>query len=94
MIAEHFGVACSSQCELVLALGTLINKANLVPLAHRLANDRDRSAVRLAQAISEMPAEDAELLSRLTLQRSGIWIEQSKQDSRRLDDIMQLSFEK
>jgi hypothetical protein len=72
MIARHFGLPCSLRCETVLALGLLLRPDSLVPTAHRLANDGELSAVRLASGLRDLPPEEAQILSRATLERAGI----------------------
>ncbi len=80
MIAQHCGVCCSQRCEMVLALSMIVQPQHVVLLAHRLANDRNMSAVRLAQALDELPLEEAQLLSKATLERAGIFISAALSD--------------
>ena len=67
MIASRFQQSCSSRCELVLALTCLQDPGNLVAVASRLAGDRDRTAVHLAQQLMALPIEESKRLSLQTL---------------------------
>ncbi|MFN8389856.1 MAG: hypothetical protein U0136_06170 [Bdellovibrionota bacterium] len=72
MIAKLFGVDCSPRCETVLALAKVLGARTVVPLAYRLANDREQSAIRLARGLDELPNEEARVLSLATLHRAGV----------------------
>ena len=67
MLSSVFGISCSRRCEQLLALAFIKDPRSVVAVAHRLANDAELSAVRLATALCELPADRALLLARETI---------------------------
>ena len=68
MIADYFGIVCSKRCELLLAFAYLRKESSMVDLAHRIINDGEMSAIRLAESLSVLPRVEGELLARQTLE--------------------------
>lgn len=67
MLGSIFGISCSRRCEQLLALAFIRDPTSVVSVAHRLANDAELSAVRLAMALSALPIDRAMLLARETI---------------------------
>ena len=76
MIAAAAGVHCTKRCETVLAIAYVMAQDSLVSIAHRLANDKDKSAIALAKKLVSMPSERARALALQTI--SGIQGEQRR----------------
>ena len=75
MLAKHFGVICSLRCESVLALAYLRSRKSLHLIANCLAQDRERSAICIAQGLLKLPERQAIDLARLTLLAAGVSFE-------------------
>ena len=67
MIADRFQQTCTQRCEMVLALACLQDRENLVAVASRLAGDRERTAMNLAQQLMALPVEESKRLALQTL---------------------------
>ena len=74
MLRETLGIRCSERCELLLAMTNVLAPERLLEVAHSLAMDTERAAVRIAERLTELPREDAVWLSRSTLVRAGVHI--------------------
>ena len=74
MIAKTFGISCSKRCELLLAFTYVMSRKSLVPIAQRLTNDRDLSAVNIAKALQQLPEKQARQLSLSTMAQAGMSI--------------------
>ena len=73
MLSSVIGIQCSKRCELLLALAYLSDPERVVSVAHCIANDSARSAIRIAKALLALPVEQGARLARETLAREKIY---------------------
>ena len=71
-ISSTLRIPLSTRCEIVLALAYRYSRDNVVGVAHRLANGQERYAIRAAEKLSELPADEASRIVTLTLEQRGL----------------------
>ena len=72
MLGRYLGVQCSKRCEQLLAMAYVLERRQIVQLAHHIVNDSSRSAERVAKALLALPEEEATRVVQETLSNAGI----------------------
>jgi hypothetical protein len=78
MLRESLSIAVSERCELLLALAHVMARDRVVEIAHTIANDPTRSAVRLAEALLALPDSEATALCVQTLEQVGMRVNRDR----------------
>ena len=77
-LREALGIPLSLRCEIVLSLAFHLTRESVVAIAHRLANSKERNAIRAAEGLLQLPDSVAEALVQSTLREVGLLGEENQ----------------
>lgn len=67
MICKTLQISCSQRCELLMALSYVLAPNSILPIAYKLAPNKDNSAVTIARALTKLPRSAATRLAKATI---------------------------